>query len=153
MDDIFTSNGKDQFLVYDNHKENRIIGFFSEVGVLSESKHYHSDGTFHTKSKYFGQLYVIHAFFPPKEFKDDDTVWVKRMIPCAWFFMKRRRTKDYVQVIVSLIEACKKLNLVIAPNYVMIDFELAAMNAFEKCFTNIIVKGCLFILARRYLKI
>lgn len=34
--------------------------------MLAESKQYQTDGTLQTKSKYFGQLYVINAFFPPK---------------------------------------------------------------------------------------
>ena len=61
----FTANNKDDFLIYDNKRFNRIVGFCSPIGLrmLAESKTHHSDGTFHTKSKYFGQLYVFHAFF------------------------------------------------------------------------------------------
>ena len=73
--------------------------FASNTGlkILSESDKWHSDGTFHTKAKYFAQLYTIHAYFPPSKYDPEkpDRVWVKRMIPCVWSFMKRRRTKDY----------------------------------------------------------
>jgi hypothetical protein len=69
--------------------------FASKTGLkmLSESVKWHSDGTFHTKSKYFAQLYAIHVNFPPKTYdkQHPDRVWVKRMIPCVWSFMKRRR--------------------------------------------------------------
>ncbi|CAF1071749.1 unnamed protein product [Brachionus calyciflorus] len=41
---------------------------------LSESQFYHADGTFHTKTRYIGQLYVIHAYFPAKRFLNDDSV-------------------------------------------------------------------------------
>jgi hypothetical protein len=38
-----------------------------------------------------------------------DQVWVKRMIPCAWIYMKRRRTKDYIRVVKALEEAANNL--------------------------------------------
>jgi hypothetical protein len=41
----------------------------------------------------------------------DDKVWFKWMIPCTWFFMKRRRTKDYVEIIVALIDEAEKHGL------------------------------------------
>ena len=58
--------------------------------------------------------------------------------------MKRRRTKDYVEVLRSLIDASKKLNLVLRPTTAMIDFELATKQAYEQTFPEIVVKGCLF---------
>ncbi len=60
------------FLIHDNKKKNRILVFASPIGlkILSESKRWHSDGTFHTKSKYFGQLYTIHAYFPPSKYDE-----------------------------------------------------------------------------------
>ena len=63
------TNSGDKFLIFDNMKKNRILVFASPDGLkaLSESKHWHADGTFHTKSKYFGQLYTIHAYFPDKK--------------------------------------------------------------------------------------
>jgi hypothetical protein len=142
----FTANGKDLFHFFDNKKTNRTLGFTSPTGLkaLAESKYYHLDGTFHTSTGYMAQLYVIHAFFPSTSFKSDDTVWVKRMIPCAWFFMKRRRTKDYAEVIAALVEEAKKHNLLLKPLQVMIDFELAAQRAFEAKFPGVTVKGCLF---------
>jgi hypothetical protein len=71
------------------------------------------------------QLYVIHAYFPPATYKADDKVWVKRMIPCAWFFMKRRRTKDYIEVIVALIEEARKHKLVLKPLQVIYALEIS----------------------------
>ncbi len=57
--------------------------------------------------------------------------------------MKRRRTKDYQEILVSLIEECKKHGLVLKPKQVMIDFELAAKKAYETVFPGIRVRGCL----------
>ena len=60
----------DTILIHDNHKRNRILVFASPTGLrmLSECEKWHADGTFHTKSKYFGQLYTIHAFYPNKDY-------------------------------------------------------------------------------------
>ena len=45
------------------------------------------------------------------------------MIP--WFYMKRRRTKDYIQILDALVTSAKKLNFVIKPTHAMIGFEKA----------------------------
>jgi len=45
--------------------------------ALAESKYYHADGTFHTKTRYMGQLYVIHAYFPSKEYTNDSKYGLK----------------------------------------------------------------------------
>ncbi|CAF0975229.1 unnamed protein product, partial [Brachionus calyciflorus] len=56
--DKFTSNGKDIFYFFDNHKKNRSFGFASQTGLkcLSESQFYHADGTFHTKTRYMALI-------------------------------------------------------------------------------------------------
>lgn len=145
---ITTTKDGSPFLIHDNHQTNRILVFASQTGLkmLSESERWHADGTFHTKSKYFGQLYTIHAYFPSKKFDKDneDQVWVKRMIPCVWAYMKRRRTKDYLRVLDSVKIAAFELGFTLGPIQVMIDFELAAKKAFQQIFQQCIVKGCLF---------
>ncbi len=87
-----TSDAKELFLIYDNEDQtvNRIIRFCSPLGLhmLSESNFHHSDGTFRTKAKYFGQLFVFHAWFPYLKYdKNEEKVWQKRMIPCAWLII------------------------------------------------------------------
>jgi hypothetical protein len=44
------------------------------------------------------------------------------MIPCVWSFMKRRRTKDYVKLLETLIKEARKIGITIQPIQVMIDF-------------------------------
>ena len=115
--DTMTTNGKFKFLIHDNHKRNRILVFASPTGLrmLSECEKWHADGTFHTKSKYFGQLYTIHAFYPSKDYDkaNPDKVWVKRMIPAVWAFMKKRRTKDYVRLLQSLSSSALELGFIL----------------------------------------
>ena len=140
-----TADGK-KFLISDNNKKNRIIVFASPTGLkmLSESKKIHMDGTFHTKARYFGQLCVIHASFSEKKYENNDEVWVKRTIPVAWAFMKRRRTKDYVYVFESLTTVAAVHGYKIDPTDFMIDFESAAKKAIEIIFSKYMVKGCSF---------
>ena len=54
------------------------------------------------------------------------------MIWCVWSFMKRRRTKDYVKLLETLIKEARKIGLTLKPIQVMIDFEIAAKKAFKK---------------------
>jgi hypothetical protein len=107
------TSGGERFLLLDNQKNpNRILAFSSDLGIkiLSGSTHYHGDGTFRTAAKYFGQLYVLHAYYPDLDkWVDSDTVWRKRMFPCLWAFMKRRRMKDYEQIWTALQAQAFKL--------------------------------------------
>ncbi len=73
-----------------------------------------------------------------------EQVWVKRTIPAAWIFMKRRGTKDYIEVFQALIDAAKDLGYVISPSTFMMDFEQATKKAIENLFPRCTVKGCLF---------
>ncbi len=70
-------------------KKNRIMLFSSPIGLkmLSHSLFWHGDNIFHCAAKYFMQLYIIHC-------------WTEhRMIPAVIALMKRRRMKDYVQLL------------------------------------------------------
>ena len=89
--------------------------------ALSESLKRHADGTFYTRIKYFGQLWVIHAFFPAKTFTDGLNVWKKRMIPCAWAFTARRRTKNYLRILTALKNEAKANGLTLKPSSIMLD--------------------------------
>ena len=121
------------FLLY-NAVFNRTLLFCSPDGLkcLAASTCWHADGTFYTASKYFYQLYVIK-------------VWYKfRMIPCAWVLMNRRRKEDYVKVLKELNKAALAIGLQLMPKTIMLDFELAAINAFEFVWPTIKARGCMF---------
>ena len=79
--------------------------------MLSESETWHANGTFHTKNKYFAQLYTIHAYFQPNKFDQHipDRVWVKRMMAGICCFQLGRWTKDYVKILEIIIDKAQKL--------------------------------------------
>jgi hypothetical protein len=63
-----TSDANELFLIYDNKDQtdrteslNSTRSSCSPLGVCMLSE---SNGTSHTKAKYFGQLYVFQAWFP-----------------------------------------------------------------------------------------
>ncbi|CAF1031988.1 unnamed protein product [Brachionus calyciflorus] len=126
-------NDIDNFLIYKT-KRNKKLVFCSKIGleILSNSPEWHADGTFHVATKYYHQLYIIQAWFKG------------RMIPCAFILMERRRTKDYEDVLKALKRASHKNNLILNPQKIMTDLELAAINAFKTQFPSIITKSCLF---------
>ena len=64
VSDKKTKDGRFGFLIFDNHKPNRILVFASPtcLKILSENDFWHSDGTYHTKRKYFRQLYNVHSY-------------------------------------------------------------------------------------------
>ena len=127
-----TTKGE-KFLLYQS-KNNKLLVFRSAIGleILSKSDHWGADGTFYTAAKYFYQLYVVSGYYE------------KRMIPCVWALMNRRRKKEYNVVLESVKKAAKKIKIKLSPKTVMMDFEKAAMNSFEEMFPGIIIKLCLF---------
>ena len=72
------------FLLY-KADDNGILVFASHEGleILSKSRSWHADGTFHTAAKYYYQLYLIHGWYD----------W--RMIQCVFCLMNKRRESDY----------------------------------------------------------
>ena len=64
VSDKKTKDGRFGFLIFDNHKPNRILVFASPtcLKILSENDKWHSDGTYHTKRKYFRQLFNVHSY-------------------------------------------------------------------------------------------
>ena len=108
--------------------------FCSPTGLktLSLSNKWFADGTFHTASKYFTQLYIIHG-------------WYKhRMIPCAFVLMKKRKCSDYNQVFKAIRREARSLDLELNPQKITIDFEMAAKKSFQKHWPNATLKGCMF---------
>jgi hypothetical protein len=141
------TNSKQKFLIYDYMKFIRIRLFASPLGLkmLSENIKWHVGGTCHTATRYFGQLYTIHAYFHRKEFDPKvEQVWRKRMIPAVWVISKRRRVKNYTQIFHGIKNEAQNLGYVLEPKTIMVDFEREAMIAFQNEFLDVEMKGCIF---------
>ena len=127
-----TTKGE-KFIVFAS-PNNKILTFCSAIGleILSKSRNWGADGTFYTAAKYYYQLYIISAYY------------LKRMIPCVWSLMHRRRVVEYNKVLKGLVKEAKKNKIKLKPATVMMDFEKAAMNAFLENFPGVLIKLCLF---------
>jgi hypothetical protein len=78
--------------------------------ILAKSDKWFADGTFHTASKYFTQLYLIHGWF------------MHRMIPAVYVLMKKRShetTADYIYFYKALQGLCSHFNITFHPTYIM----------------------------------
>ena len=88
--------------------------------------------------KGFYQLYLIHAFYE------------ENMIPCVFCLLTGKGKNDYKSLFMQLKEAPLNITLELKPMLIMVDFELAAMNAFKYHLPTITVLTCLFHLRQSF---
>ena len=66
------------------------------------------------------------------------------MFPCAYLLLSGKTTEIYKSLLEELINAALKFKLVLRPELILTDFELAAINAFKFYFPNAQIIGCWF---------
>ncbi|XP_050706630.1 uncharacterized protein LOC126992005 [Eriocheir sinensis] len=86
------------------------------------------DGTFETTPLIFFQLYTIHAKIG------------NSYPPCIYFLLPNKTAETYTR----MIEILKMLHPGLNPSTILLDFELAAINAFKNEFPLARVSGCFF---------
>ena len=127
-----TTDRGEAFCVYDsgNKSESRIIIFTTETNVthLKNSYVWLLDGTFKVVPKEFYQLYIIHGKIFGKIF------------PLLYILMSNKTQFDYENLL-SILKNKIELQL---PGNIIINFEIAAYNAFKKASTKCNVYFCLF---------
>ena len=96
------------------------------LSILRDSKSWFADGTFKVVPQQFYQLYTIHAE------KDG------RIFPCVYSLVTAKTEITYRRILRHLVELEPGLD----PSYI-IDFEKAAINAFEEQFLAFLT-GCFF---------
>jgi hypothetical protein len=105
-----------------------MFGTLKNLTELSYAEHWFLDGTFSITPSLFEQLYTIHAIKHNKN------------IPLVYVLLTRKTENLYTRVFNSLFDLNENLN----PDSVMLDFELAAINAISSVFPNAVIKGCYF---------
>ena len=119
------------FLQFDSvvGDSNRIIMFARPkvLLILKTSESWYADGTFKVAPQQFYQLYTIHA-------EKDGYIF-----PCVYVLVTGKTELIYNRMLGKLLELEPALN----PSYLMLDFERAAINAFEEAFVAV-VSGCFF---------
>ena len=125
-----TTDGK-PFMMYDSGPGdgNRIIVFATEenIELLAHSPTWFMDGTFKTAPELFFQLYTIHSC-------SND-----RVIPCVYALLPNKQQTTYARFFDVLLDDDH-----LQPQTVMVDFEIAVLNAVRGSFPNSALKGCFF---------
>lgn len=125
------------FLAYDSGEGDvdRLMIFATQasLALLANSSEWYSDGTFKTVPEQFFQLYTVHG------------VSFGKITPCIFCLMPNKREGTYVRMLQEIKNLLPTLPQV---QSVMIDFEIAARNAFHAVFPDCEVKGCFFHLSQ-----
>lgn len=123
------NNQGNKFCLYDSgsQSESHIVIFTTKLNLI----HFQNsllwciiDGTFKTVPKKFTQLYILHG----------------KIFPFIYILMGKKTQKDYENILSILKE---KINIKISEFEIM-DFELAAFNAFKKILLLPNIYFCLF---------
>jgi MULE transposase domain len=127
----------EQFLMYDSGNDllpGRMLIFATRTGLqlLSRSSEWFSDGTFSTAPVFFEQLYTIHV------------VQYNAVLPVVYALLPNKSRATYVKMLQQL----KNLQPGLQPQFLMTDFEQAALQAFELEFAGIAKTGCFFHLSQ-----
>ena len=99
-----------------------------DLQFLSRCDHWFADGTFRVSPPGFDQLYTIHGFINGEVFP-------------AIYALIHERTEDIYR---SLLQEILTLKSGLNPVSIVVDFELAAIRAFQHTFQAATVTGCMF---------
>ena len=122
----------ENFIRYDSgsNDNERIIlcGDPEMLRVLEKSSFWLADGTFKITPKMFYQLYSIH-------------VSVSGIAPaCIYAFLPNKTEKTYNRFLQALIDLAPNCR----PEKILLDFEQAALQSFQKTFPEAHLSGCFF---------
>jgi len=134
-----TLNGK-LFLINESEIGNDKILLFTTLANLRKlelAKYWIMDGTFKTVPTIFHQLYSIHAPV------GHDTN--SRIFPMVFALLSSKSKECYIRIIFQdLQDYASENNIVLQPDYILTDFEQAAIFAVKQEFINSQIRLCLF---------
>lgn len=125
-----TKNGAD-FLLFDSGPTDDRILIFStrrNLRLLAQSMHWYVDGTFKTVPHLFCQLYTIHG------------LQYNNAIPLVYALLPDKTEATYTR----LLTGVKDIEPTVSPISILMDFELAMMNAVSAAFPQTRQRGCFF---------
>ena len=137
-----TLDGLD-FLVRDSTIGNERVLMFTtsaNVSYLAQSTFWIMDGTFKTVPTIFRQLYTIHG-----RIGGDDN---SRIVPLVYALMSSKSEECYKTLFQDLIDFGDEYNIDLQPQFVLTDFEIAAIKAIHAEFQEVQHKGCHFHLSQ-----
>ncbi|XP_062584465.1 uncharacterized protein LOC134246160 [Saccostrea cucullata] len=113
---------------------NRILIFSTDSNLqhLCAADTVFSDGTFYSCTRFFTQLYTLHA-------NVNGT-----MFPLVFGLLPNKSEATYNRFFVLLKDAVTDRQSVLTPEHWLLDFEIAARNAVQGNFPRTSIKGCFF---------
>lgn len=129
----FTTTEKgESFLLWDSGSvdNQRILLFATRANMdtMCEFRHWAIDGTFKVCPPLFEQLFTVHALIDGKA------------VPMVYALLTNKRQDTYRK----LFQAMKNLQPLLNPQSVLVDFELASINAVKLVFPETTIVGCSF---------
>ena len=127
-------------VLYDSRRDgDRILIFGSNelLDGLARAKLWLADGTFKVFPSIFFQLYTIHFELVPGN------------NPVAVYCLVQNKAKPTYDII---LQQLKTLIPAASPERILVDFETAAMSAFQDAYPNAIISGCYFHLCQSVLR-
>ena len=137
-----TLDGSD-FLIKDStigHNRTLLFTTFDNIKHLEQSPFWIMDGTFKTVPTIFKQLYTIHGCVGGND--------NSRILPLVYALMSSKSEECYKRLFEDLIDFSEEQNIDLQPQFILTDFEQAAINAIQAEFQDIQNKGCHFHLAQ-----
>lgn len=131
------------FLIKDSTiNNNRILIFttIANINQLEQSILWIMDGTFKTVPTIFKQLYTIHGFVERNE-----NSWI---MPLVYVLMSSKSEECYQTLFQDLIDFGNEHDIDLQPQFVLTDFEIAAIKAIRAEFSGVQNKGCHFHLSQ-----
>ena len=95
---------------------------------MLEASEFLVDGTFKVVPEIFNQLYIIH------------TVCRNHVVPVVYALLRRKNADTYQRLTEEVIKVAPNWS----PQSIMMDFEQASINAFQRIFPNVTLSGCYF---------
>jgi len=137
-----TLDGSDFLVKNSVMDEDRILLFTTVVNVryLAQSPFWIMDGTFKTVPTLFRQLYTIHGRVGGNE--------NSRLMPLVYALMSRKSEGCYRRLFQDLTDFGVEYDIHLQPQFILTDFEQAAINATSREFQRVQNKGCFFHLSQ-----
>ena len=123
------SDRNEPFMIINDGAEDRILAFstVNNLRALCNADVVFGDGTFYACPQHFSQIYTLHAVI-------SDT-----MFPLVYAYLPSKTEETYVRFLRLLDNVLATNNLLLHPERVMLDFELAAHNAWRTIRPNIAI--------------
>ncbi|CAH1769656.1 3581_t:CDS:2, partial [Entrophospora sp. SA101] len=122
--------------------QDRILLFttIANVQYLEQFPFWIMNGTFKTVPNIFRQLYSIHG----RVGRDENS----QIMPLVYALMPRKSEECYRNSFQGLVDFDDENDVLLRPQFILTDFEQAAINAVRREFQGVQNKGCLFHLAQ-----